>query len=143
MLKDLSKSELLKLINLYNDYVQEFFDDEVHEGMIPVCIEEFYNNEYQEFYNDNEDTDTNYYLRNKFFQEFNMERLADELMDLCNQEELNKFIVQKFRENIDLKEYRTIFDDLNDEDFIDFMEYLGFDYTIEEYNKLCGFEEEN
>ena len=136
MLKDLSKSELLKLINLYNDYVQEFFDDEVHEGMIPVCIEEFYNNEYQEFYNDSEDTDTNYYLRNKFFQEFNMERLADELMDLCNQEELNKFIIQKFRENIDLKEYRTIFDDLNDEDFIDFMEYLGFDYTIEEYNKL-------
>ena len=28
----------------------EIFDDEVHEGMIPVCIEEFYNNEYQELY---------------------------------------------------------------------------------------------
>ena len=50
MLENLSKNELLRLIILYDKYVIEFFDDEVHEGMIPVCIEEFYNNEYQEIY---------------------------------------------------------------------------------------------
>ena len=50
MLENLSKNELLRLIRLYDKYVIEFFDDEVHEGIIPVCIEEFYNNEYQEIY---------------------------------------------------------------------------------------------
>ena len=45
MLENLSKNELLRLIRLYDKYVIEFFDDEVHEGIIPVCIEEFYNNE--------------------------------------------------------------------------------------------------
>ena len=50
MLEDLSKNELLRLIRLYDKYVIEFFDDEAQEGMIPVCIEEFYNNEYQELY---------------------------------------------------------------------------------------------
>ena len=48
MLENLSKNELLELIILYDKYIQEFFEEEVHEGMIPVCIEEFYNNEYQE-----------------------------------------------------------------------------------------------
>lgn len=139
MLEDLSKNELLRLIRLYDKYVIEFFDDEVHEGMIPVCIEEFYNNEYQEI-NDNycDDEETNHYLRNKFIQEFNVERLIDDIMDLCNQEELNKFIVKTFRENIDFEEYRQIFNDLSDDEFISCMEDLGFYYTIEEYNRICG-----
>ena len=140
MLEDLSKNELLRLIRLYDKYVIEFFDDEVHEGMIPVCIEEFYNNEYQEI-NDNygdDNEEANRYLRNKFIQEFNVERLIDDIMDLCNQEELNNFMIKEFRENIDFKEFREIFDDLSDDEFVDFMEYLGFYYTIEEYNRICG-----
>lgn len=140
MLEDLSKNELLRLIRLYDKYVIEFFDDEAHEGMIPVCIEEFYNNEYQEINNNycNDNEKTNRYLRNKFIQEFNVERLIDDIMDLCNQEELNNFMIKEFRENIDFKEFREIFDDLSDDEFVDFMEYLGFYYTIEEYNRICG-----
>lgn len=139
MLEDLSKNELLRLIRLYDKYVIEFFDDEVHEGMIPVCIEEFYNNEYQEI-NDNycDDEETNRYLRNKFIQEFNVERAINNIMDLCNQKELNNFMIKEFRENIDFKEFREIFNDLSDDEFVDFMEYLGFYYTIEEYNRICG-----
>ena len=139
MLEDLSKNELLRLIRLYDKYVIEFFDDEVHEGMIPVCIEEFYNNEYQEI-NDNycDDEETNHYLRNKFIQEFNVERAINNIMDLCNQEELNKFMIKEFRENIDFKEFREIFNDLSDDEFISCMEDLGFYYTIEEYNRICG-----
>ena len=140
MLEDLSKNELLRLIRLYDKYVIEFFDDEAHEGMIPVCIEEFYNNEYQEindnYFDDNEET--NRYLRNKFIQEFNVERAINNIMDLCNQKELNDFMIKEFRENIDFKEFREIFDDLDDDEFVDFMEYLGFYYTIEEYNRICG-----
>ena len=141
MLEDLSKNELLRLIRLYDKYVIEFFDDEVHEGMIPVCIEEFYNNEYQKIndnYCDNDDDETNLYLRKKFIQEFNMKRVIVNIMDLCNQEELNDFMIKEFRENIDFKEFREIFDDLDDDEFVDFMEYLGFYYTIEEYNRICG-----
>lgn len=48
MLEELNREELLKLIKAYNKYIIEFFDEEVHEGMIPICIEEFYNNEFQE-----------------------------------------------------------------------------------------------
>ena len=44
--EDLSKEELLRIMRAYDKYIIEFFDDEVHEGMIPVCIEEFYDNEY-------------------------------------------------------------------------------------------------
>ena len=142
MLEDLSKNELLRLIRLYDKYVIEFFYDEAHEGMIPVCIEEFYNNEYQEindnYCDDDNDKKTNYYLRKKFIQEFNMERVIVNIMDLCNQEELNDFMIKEFRENIDFKEFREIFDDLDDDEFVDFMEYLGFYYTIEEYNRICG-----
>lgn len=140
MLEDLSKNELLRLTRLYDKYIQEFFDDEVHEGMIPVCIEEFYNNEYQEINNDycDDDEETNLYLRNKFIQEFNVERAINNIMDLCNQKELNNFMIKEFRENIDFKEFREIFNDLSDDEFVDFMEYLGFYYTIEEYNRICG-----
>lgn len=36
------------VVKCYRDYVNEFFEVEEHEGMIPICFEEFYDNEYQE-----------------------------------------------------------------------------------------------
>ena len=47
-------------------------------------------------------------------------------------------MIKEFRENINFKEFREIFNDLDDDEFVDFMEYLGFYYTIEEYNRICG-----
>ncbi len=46
LLERLSKKELIRFIVQYDKYVQEFF--ETHEdGMIPVCAEEFFDNDYQ------------------------------------------------------------------------------------------------
>lgn len=47
---NLEKEELWFLIKCYNDYVQEFIDDRNLEDSTPVCLGEFYNNEYQEYY---------------------------------------------------------------------------------------------
>lgn len=49
-LEDLSKEELLEFIKEYNNYVVDFYEE--HDlGDIPVCVSEFYYNEYQ-FIND-------------------------------------------------------------------------------------------
>lgn len=45
-LKFLSKTELLNLIHKYDQYIQEWY--EYHDEGCPVCIMEFYDNEYQE-----------------------------------------------------------------------------------------------
>ena len=46
----LSKEELLDLLYAYDKYIQEANDDNRYaEGWYPVCIEEFYDNDY-EFY---------------------------------------------------------------------------------------------
>ncbi len=46
MFSKLSKKELIRFIVQYDKYIQNFF--ETHEdGMIPVCAEEFYDNDYQ------------------------------------------------------------------------------------------------
>lgn len=47
ILKKLSKEELLLVALNYSDYVMTFYDDH-EEDMYPVCIEEYYLNEYQE-----------------------------------------------------------------------------------------------
>lgn len=49
-LEVLEKDELLKLIKFYNDYIFEFLEEH-DEGMTPVSIYEFYDNEYQELIN--------------------------------------------------------------------------------------------
>lgn len=204
-IKNLSKNELLRLLRAYDKYIKEYFDDEAHEGMIPICLEEFYNNEYgmylevgdivyfgnfvededlnewldnryengnfteftinqiedDKFYIDDcpygimlsedwkrtieidttdEVDETNYYLRNKFNQVFISDRVIDDIMDLCNQKKLNDYMIKHFRENVDLEEYREIFDDLDDEQFENILEDLGFYYSIEDYNKLCSKE---
>jgi hypothetical protein len=47
---NLEKDELWFLIKCYNDYVQDFIIDRNLEDSLPVCLGEFYNNEYQEYY---------------------------------------------------------------------------------------------
>ena len=49
-MESLSKEELLDLLIAYDKYIQEANDDNRYaEGWFPVCIEEFYDNDY-EFY---------------------------------------------------------------------------------------------
>lgn len=46
-MENLSKKELLRLIKAYDIYIQDFFEVEEHCGMTPVCISEFFDNEYK------------------------------------------------------------------------------------------------
>lgn len=47
-MKELSKEELLELLYHYDRYIQQANDDDTYQtGWYPVCIEEFYNNDYQ------------------------------------------------------------------------------------------------
>jgi len=46
---ELSKDELLGLLYAYDKYIQEANkEDRYREGWYPVCIAEFYDNEYQD-----------------------------------------------------------------------------------------------
>lgn len=48
MLDKLTKKELLDVVKEYDDYIQSANDDNLYtSGWRPVCIDEFYNNEYQ------------------------------------------------------------------------------------------------
>lgn len=48
-MNELSKEELLDLLNHYNKYIQEANENDTYtSGWKPVCIEEFFNNDYQE-----------------------------------------------------------------------------------------------
>ena len=49
---NLEKEELWFLMKCYNDYVQDFIDNRDLEWEQPICLGEFYNNGYQEFYQD-------------------------------------------------------------------------------------------
>lgn len=44
------KEELWFLMKCYNDYVQDFINNRDLEWELPICLGEFYNNEYQDFY---------------------------------------------------------------------------------------------
>lgn len=46
-LKDLNKKELLSFIDCYNDYIINFYEEH-EEGMRPVSVYEFFDNDYQE-----------------------------------------------------------------------------------------------
>lgn len=46
-IEDLDREDLLFLIGCYNNYVIEFYDDH-EEGMYPVLVYEFFDNEFQE-----------------------------------------------------------------------------------------------
>jgi len=47
--KDVTIKTLLNLISKYNDYIQSANDDDRYAtGWYPCCIDEFYDNEFQE-----------------------------------------------------------------------------------------------
>lgn len=46
----LEKEEMWFLLKCYNDYIIDFYDLEDNYDNVPVCISEFYNNEYKEYY---------------------------------------------------------------------------------------------
>jgi hypothetical protein len=47
-MNELPKGELLSLLHAYDRYIQEANDENRYrEGWFPVCISEFYDNEYQ------------------------------------------------------------------------------------------------
>lgn len=46
---DISKEELLQLLWKYNEYIQNANDEKKYDtGWVPVCVNEFYDNEFQE-----------------------------------------------------------------------------------------------
>lgn len=48
MIEKLTKDELLSLINIYNNYIQDANDNNLYtDDWKPVCIEEFYQNDYK------------------------------------------------------------------------------------------------
>lgn len=53
-IEDLDREDLLFLIDCYNNYVVEFYDEH-EEGMYPVSIYEFFDNEFQEILREKSD----------------------------------------------------------------------------------------
>lgn len=53
-IEDLDRDDLLFLIGCYNNYVIEFYDTH-EEGMQPVSVYEFLDNEFQDILNEEED----------------------------------------------------------------------------------------
>lgn len=49
LLEELTKEELLDLLQYYDEYIQDANDDNLYiDGWYPVCIKEFYLNDYPE-----------------------------------------------------------------------------------------------
>lgn len=46
-IEDLDREDLLFLIGCYNNYVVDFFEEH-EEGMYPISVYEFYENEFQD-----------------------------------------------------------------------------------------------
>lgn len=48
-MEDLTKQELVELLNAYDDYIQDANDGDRYKGgdFYPVCIEEFYQNDFE------------------------------------------------------------------------------------------------
>lgn len=53
-IEDLDREDLLFLIGCYNNYVVEFYDEH-EDGMYPVSVYEFFDNEFQEILRENSD----------------------------------------------------------------------------------------
>lgn len=53
-IEDLDREDLLFLIGCYNNYVVEFYDEH-EDGMYPVSVYEFFDNEFQEILKENSD----------------------------------------------------------------------------------------
>ena len=125
---ELSKGELEKVVKAYNDYVMEYFEE--HNEGCPVSIYEFYDNEYQEEYDTTENTDNLSWLRQKFYQEFDLERCASDIMDLVDEQKLQDYIFEQFKNSFMYGELFDLFkDELNEEELESLLEDIGFDYV--------------
>lgn len=126
---DLSKNELVKVVKAYNNYVMEYFEE--HNEGCPCSIYEFYNNEYQEFYRKEENTTDNLsWLRQKFYQEFNLEMCASDIMDLVDEQDLQNYIFEQFKNSFMYGELFELFkNELNEEELESLLEDIGFDYV--------------
>jgi len=124
----LNKNELVKVVKAYNDYIMEYFEE--HEEGCPCSIYEFYDNEYQEFYVSNEvETNNLSWLRQKFYEHFNLERCASDIMDMVDEQDLQNYICEQFGDSFMYGELFDIFkDELSEEDLQGFLEDLGFEY---------------
>ena len=49
LLNKLNKQELIELIKAYDEYIQDANDGDLYKGgdFYPVCIDEFYNNDFE------------------------------------------------------------------------------------------------
>lgn len=53
--EQLSKDELILLLRSYDEYIMDIVDDEQNTiNKYPVCVSEFYDNEFQEIVNETE-----------------------------------------------------------------------------------------
>lgn len=126
---DLSKNELIKVVKAYNNYVMEYFEE--HNEGCPVSIYEFYDNEYQELYQtNNTDTDNLSWLRQKFYEQFNLEMCASDIMDLVDEQDLQDYIFEQFKNSFMYGELFELFkDELNEEELESLLEDMGYDYV--------------
>lgn len=76
------------------------------------------------------------YWKRVFIQNFNMERVASELLDMIQEDELYEFIIRKFNENFTYEElYKLFKNDMNDEDLKSILEEMGHDFKVVEENE--------
>ena len=76
------------------------------------------------------------YWESVFIQNFNMERVASELLDMIQEDELYEFIIRQFNENFTYEElYKLFKNDMNDEDLKSILEEMGHDFKVVEENE--------
>ena len=76
------------------------------------------------------------YWKRVFIQNFNMERVASELLNMIQEDKLYKFIIRQFNENFTYEELYNLFkNDMNDEDLQCLLEEMGHDFKVVEENE--------
>ncbi len=76
------------------------------------------------------------YWKRVFIQNFNMERVASELLDMIQEDELYEFIIRQFNENFTYEElYKLFKNDMNDEDLQCLLEEMGHNFKVVEENE--------
>jgi hypothetical protein len=69
-------------------------------------------------------------LKNLFIQNFNMDLIALDLMDLIDDDKLEEFMFEKFKENFMYGELYDIFKDYLDKETLQcLLEDMGFDFV--------------
>lgn len=70
-------------------------------------------------------------LKQKFIEEFNVERCIYDILDLVDENKLKEYIYNEFKENFMYGEVYNLFKNcglLNEEDLQDLLEDMGYDY---------------